>query len=170
MSNDIDGLDWYLLQHKPNSHKIALRNLDRQGFTTFMPLIEETRRASSRFTTRIRPLFPGYIFVALDRARPAFRPINSTYGVSRLVQLGDAPNAVDARIIRDLSERCDATGVLQPAHALAAGDRVQIATGPMSDFVARIEELQPDHRVALLLEFMGQKARLTVPASHLRPA
>ena len=50
---------WFLAQMKPNSHDIANRNLTRQGFETFLPLQEETRRTRGRFVTRRRPLFPG---------------------------------------------------------------------------------------------------------------
>ena len=36
-------ISWYVVQFKPNSHKIALRNLQRQGFETFLPMHEVTR-------------------------------------------------------------------------------------------------------------------------------
>ena len=38
LKNNINN--WYLLQHKPNKQKIALDNLERQGFETFYPLFE----------------------------------------------------------------------------------------------------------------------------------
>lgn len=53
------GASWFLAQFKPNSHKIAVRNLARQGFRTFLPMLEETRCARGRFTQQMRPLFPG---------------------------------------------------------------------------------------------------------------
>ena len=52
-----DTLSWYIVQFKPNSHKIAVRNLQRQGFETFLPMHEVTRR-----TAAVR----GYMFVACD--------------------------------------------------------------------------------------------------------
>ena len=39
-----DTNSWYIVQFKPNSHKIAVRNLERQGFGTFLPMHEVTRR------------------------------------------------------------------------------------------------------------------------------
>ena len=48
---------WYIVQVKPNSHKIAVRNLQRQGFDTFLPMHEVTRRTAAKFETVIRPLF-----------------------------------------------------------------------------------------------------------------
>ena len=48
---------WYIVQFKPNSHKIAVRNLQRQGFEIFLPMHEVTRRTAAKFETVIRPLF-----------------------------------------------------------------------------------------------------------------
>jgi transcriptional antiterminator RfaH len=55
-------LSWYIVQFKHNSHKIAVRNLQRQGFETFLPMHEVTRRTVVKFETVIRPLFAGYMF------------------------------------------------------------------------------------------------------------
>ncbi len=57
---------WYLIQFKPNSHRLAERNLLRQGFETFLPMQEVTRRKASRFVNDLRPLFPGYMFVSVN--------------------------------------------------------------------------------------------------------
>ena len=35
---------WYLAQCKPNATHIAIRNLDNQGFASFLPLQEDTKR------------------------------------------------------------------------------------------------------------------------------
>ena len=59
MHDTAHAINWFLAQMKPNSHDIANRNLTRQGFETFLPLQEETRRTRGRFVTRRRPLFPG---------------------------------------------------------------------------------------------------------------
>lgn len=63
------GTTWFLAQLKPNSVKIAERNLKRQGFRTFLPVEEVTKRANSKFVTAVRPMFPGYIFVSFDATK-----------------------------------------------------------------------------------------------------
>jgi transcriptional antiterminator RfaH len=37
------------------------------------------------------PLFPGYLFVAFDIGKDGWRKVNSTYGITRIVTLGNAP-------------------------------------------------------------------------------
>ncbi|MDG0984248.1 MAG: transcription termination/antitermination NusG family protein [Planktomarina sp.] len=76
---------WFLLQYKPNSHRLALRNLHRQGFETFLPVQDVTQRYSTKFVQQTRPLFPGYMFVSFALDTAPWRKINSTVGVARLV-------------------------------------------------------------------------------------
>ena len=35
---------WYIAQIKPNSYNSAIRNLERQGFETFLPKMDITQR------------------------------------------------------------------------------------------------------------------------------
>lgn len=170
MTQADDSATWFLAQLKPNSHRIAERNLRRQGFTTFLPMQERTRSRNGKFTTSLEPLFPGYVFVAFDTARGGWRAINATYGVSRLVSLGSAPAAVPRELVAHLMQRCDATGKLCPLQDLQQGDPVRFTSGPFADFVTRIEEIATDRRVWVLLELMGRPTRVAVDPSRLRPA
>ena len=116
----------------------------------------------------MRPLFPGYLFVALDVARGAWRAVNSTYGITRLVSLGRAPSPVPSTLVDALMQRCDDAGRLLPPNALEPGDHVTVTKGPFTDFVATIDTIAPDQRVWVLMEFMGGQTRVAVSAQHLR--
>lgn len=159
---------WFLAQYKPNSHRIAVRNLTRQGFPTFLPLLEETRRIQGKFTTRMRPLFQGYLFVALDPSQGGWRAINSTNGITRLVSLGTEPTPVPPDLVSQLRQRCDASGKLLPPRLLQPGDQVTVSAGPFTDFVATIETVAPERRIWVLIEFMGGKTRVALSAEQVR--
>jgi transcriptional antiterminator RfaH len=58
-----------LAQFKPNGHRFAERNIVWQGFQSYLPMQEETRRLWGKFTTRMRRLFSGYLFVAFGKER-----------------------------------------------------------------------------------------------------
>lgn len=168
MSTHDRGTTWFLAQFKPNSHHIAQRNLTRQGFRTFLPMQEETKRTRGKFVTQMRPLFPGYLFVALDMLRGGWRSVNSTYGITRLVSLGKEPTPVPLDLVSQLMLRCDREGKLLPPKLLKPGDEVMLTKGPFMDFVARIEAIAPDRRVYVLMELMGAQTRVAVSADHLR--
>lgn len=161
---------WFLAQVKPNSHQIALRNLKRQGFKTFLPLQEETIRHKDRFVARMRPLFPGYLFVMLDLAKGQWRAVNSTYGLTGLVRFGAQPSPVPADLVGQLAARCDTEGRLVTEADFAPGDQVTLTRGPFADFVATVECISPNERVSVLMGFMGKQTRLDIPTDHLRPS
>ena len=70
--------EWFILQLKANSQQLATKNLNKQGFETFLPLYNITSRKASRFINTAQPLFPGYMFVAFDRTKSEWHKINNT--------------------------------------------------------------------------------------------
>ncbi|RME17531.1 MAG: transcriptional activator RfaH [Alphaproteobacteria bacterium] len=162
------GATWFLAQLKPNSARIAERNLKRQGFKTFLPLEEATQQRGGKFVTIPKPLFPGYIFVAFDAGRGLWRKINSTRGVTKLVSFGREPVPVPLDLVSQLMLRCDAAGKLLPPKLLKPGDRVAITKGPFANFIAEVEQIAPDRRIWVLLDLMGGQTRVAVGAEQLR--
>ena len=105
---------WYLIQFKPNSHRLAERNLLRQGFETFLPMQKITRRKVSRFVSDLKPLFPGYMFVSVNSDLAPWRTINNTIGVSKIVSFEGKPKPLPLKLISGLMLRCDASSTLLP--------------------------------------------------------
>ena len=158
----IKMLNWYLVQLKPNGHRLAKANLERQGFKTFLPLQNVTTRSAHKFVDRHVPLFPGYMFVELDTVQNAWRKVNSTLGVARIVSLGGTPTPVPSAIINEFISRCDDEGILRPTLGLEVGQDVQVLRGPFANFVAKVEEISPDQRVWILIDLLGQPSRISV--------
>ena len=161
---------WYLVQYKPNSHRLAVRNLQRQGFETFLPLQENTLRKATHFSVDLRPLFPGYMFVGVELNAIPWRAINSTIGVSRLVSLANNYKPLPINLISSLMLRCDKNGKLLPPKTLNVGDGVEVLTGPFADFVATVEKIDAQRRIWVLMEFMGQNTRMQISPDNLRLA
>ncbi len=167
MIYNASSMEWFVAQTKPNSHNIAERNLARQGFQTFLPLQETTKRATGEFVTQLRPLFPGYIFIALNIRQGSWRAVNSTYGVSRLVTVSNQPTRVPLDLMTALMQRCDAQGKLLPPKILKPGDPVTLTKGPFTDFVGIVESLVPDQRIWVMLELLGTQRRVSVLGEDL---
>lgn len=158
---------WFLLQFKPKSHRLAERNLNRQGFESFLPLHEVTKYKYNRYVGDLRPLFPGYMFVAFDPETGPWRQINSTIGVSKLVSFGDQPSPIPLDLISGLMARCSSDGKLLPPNQLNKGDPVQLLTGPFANYIAKIETIDADQRVWVLMELMGRVTRISVDSNQL---
>lgn len=166
-SDAIPPARWYLAQTKPNAHRIALRNLVRQGFETFLPLQRLTRRSGGRFVSREVPLFPGYLFVTFATGQRRWHAINNTQGITRLVSFGAEPAHVPLGLVEGLRKRCDEDGVLRDRGLPEHGDAVRLLSGPLADFVARVEEITPERRVWVVLEMMGQPLRVALDAEDI---
>ena len=159
---------WFLAQLKPNSAQIAYKNLDRQGFQTFLPMVEETRQRNGKFLTANRPLFPGYIFVAIDVTKGLWRTVNATYGITKLVSFGKEPAPVQRDLVSQLMLGCDTSGKLLPPELLEPGDQVMLTNGPFANFAAEVQKIAPDQRVWVLMDIMGAQTRVAVRADQIK--
>ena len=161
---------WYLIQFKPNSHRVAERNLRRQEFETFLPMQKITLRKASRFVNDLKPLFPGYMFVSVNSELAPWRTINSTIGVSKLVSFEGKPKPLPLQLISGLMLGCDASGTLIQPKSLNEGDSVEMLNGPFANFIATVDTIDPKQRIWVLMDFMGQKTRMQVIADQLQIA
>ena len=160
--------EWFILQFKSNSHHLAAKNLNRQGFETFLPLHETTSRRLSRFINTSKPLFPGYMFIKFDRAESEWHKINSTYGVSRLITFNSILKSIPTIFVDHLMKRYDLLGKLIPIQKLKKGDQVTVLTGPFANFAATVEKYEDDQRIWVLMDLMGRKSKIQTEAESLQ--
>ena len=159
--------EWFILQFKSNSHHLARKNLNRQGFETFLPLHDTTSRKLSRFINTSKPLFPGYMFIKFDRAGSEWHKINSTYGVSRLITFNSILKSIPTIFVDHLMKRYDLSGKLIPIQKLKKGDHVTVLKGPFANFIATVEKYEADQRIWILMDLMGRKTKIKASSDNL---
>ena len=159
---------WYLIQLKRSSHKIADRNLNQQGFKTFLPLQNFSKRCGAKFLTSTKPLFPGYMFVRIKSDGAPWQKINNTRGVSRLICQDGVPKRVPTQVVSSLISRCDSLGRLLPSSAVQRGDSVKIHSGSLANFVATVETIDSNRRIWVLMDIMGQITRVQVGSEQIK--
>ena len=160
--------EWFVLQFKPNSHHKAKKNLNLQGFDTFLPLHEVTLRKASRFVKSTKPLFPGYMFVSFDKTENKWHKIKNPYGVSRLITFNSILKSIPTIFVDHLMTRYDSSGKFLPIQKLKKGDQVKILKGPFADFIATVEKYETDQRIWILMDLMGRKAKIATPSDALK--
>jgi transcriptional antiterminator RfaH len=159
---------WYVVHTQPNGEGRADLNLRRQGFATYLPRYARRRRHARRQEVVKRPLFPRYLFVALDLARDRWRAVHSTFGVNRLVLAGEEPLPVPESIVEEIRAREGADGLvaLGLPSGVGPGSPVRLVDGIFADAKGVVERIADDRRVAVLLELLGREVRVFVsPAS-----
>lgn len=147
---------WFAVQLKPNSFRIAERSLLRQNFVFCCPKIKKMTVKFGKPRVQISALFSGYMFIQVDKPNFNWRSISSTYGVSRVItnSLG-APSYLPSAFIKGLLKRCDAEGYILPPEILSEGDSVRFAQGALSQFIAKVERVDENKRIWLLLDILG---------------
>ena len=160
--------EWFILQFKYNSHHQAVKNLNRQGFETFLPLHDTTSRRLSRFVSTSKPLFPGYMFIRFDRAESEWHKINNTYGVSRLITFNSTLKSIPTSFVDSLMMRYDLSGKLLPIKKLKKGYHVTVLKGPFANFIATVEKYEADQRIWILMDLMGRKTKIITPSDALK--
>ena len=151
---------WFIAQIKPNSYKAATQNLERQGFETFLPQMEITQRQKNKFIVKNVYVFPGYIFVSFDPHLIAWTKINSTYGVSQILAFNNKPSEISSDLIFELKARYEIKISQTKKEKLQKGDSIKFFAGPFADLIAKVESVEENNRIWVLLEAMGGYQRL----------
>ena len=152
---------WFVIQIKPNSYDLAVRNLERQGFEAFLPKIKTTIKKENKFIDKEVLLFFGYAFVGIDRYNANWSKISSTYGVLKLLGFNNKPSEVPINLITALKNRYG-NNVNPINKNLKRGDRIKFYNGPFADLVTKIESVDADKRIYVLLEVMGGHRKLEI--------
>ncbi len=165
-----DGQRWFVVQTLSSREAGAWAQLSRQGFHAFLPRICKTIRHARKLRTVLAPVFPGYLFVALDVEQDRWRSINGTFGVARLITARERPVAVPAGVVESLLEMLDGDSIMRFDDGLRVGHRVEVVSGPFAQAMGQLQRLDSAGRVRVLLEIMGGQVPVLVERNVLRPA
>jgi transcriptional antiterminator RfaH len=162
----LGGASWFVVQTQSHAEAKAASHLKRQGFETYLPRYLKRRRHARRIETIAVPLFPRYMFVAVDMAVQRWRAIQSTIGVARLVCNGDGPAAVAVAVIEGLKCREDERGFvkIERRPRFSPGDKVRVVDGVFSACLGLFDGVTDGERVAILLDLLGRKVRVFLDA------
>jgi transcriptional antiterminator RfaH len=163
---------WFVAHTQPNAEAKAAGHLNRQGFEVYLPRYLKRRRHARRIETVAAPLFPRYVFVAVDLAAQRWRSIYSTVGVARLVCNGDDPAAVPDAVVGALKSREDMRGFikLDSRPGFRPGEKVRVLDGAFSSCLGLFEGMAERERIAILLDLLGRKVRVVLDADLVAAA
>jgi len=166
------GVRWYVVQTQVNGEVKAAQNLLRQGYEIYLPRYLKRRRHARKVDFAAKPLFPRYMFVAIDLATQRWRSIQATFGVARLVTNGDDPAAIPEGVVRALRAREDDKGFIRLDNkpAFAPGDKVRVLAGAFMDSAGLFNGLADHDRVSILLDMLGRKVRVLLDADMVTAA
>lgn len=149
---------WYVLRTKPHKERTVFRQLQAKGVTVYFPALHVT--PTNPRAAKIRPFFPGYMFVQLDLESEGDNALRWLPGTNGLVRFGKLPATVPDQLIRELQRRVaqiEAEGET-PEEKLTKGDRVRVVEGPFAGYEAIFDmRLSGRDRVQVFLSLVNRE-------------
>ena len=146
---------WYLVKTKSKQEDIAILNLENQNFHVYCPFV--------LIRNKNEVLFPGYIFIQLDKDTQNWSPIRSTKGVLYFVRFGLSYAKIPDNIIEFIkTNQLNTAEKLKNINKFKSGDKVQITDGVFKNCIAIFKSYKSDERVILLMNLLGQQQKLTI--------
>lgn len=161
-------MDWFLVRSKPRQEAVALTNLTRQGYESYLPMFSAEKIVRRKQTIVQEPMFARYLFVRLDTTGKgqSWSPIRSTLGVSELVCFGNKAAKVDEALIDMLRER-EAWQGEQPKSLFNEGAKVVITKGAFAGLQAIYQMNDAEGRAMVLLDLLSKPVAMKVEAASL---
>jgi len=164
-------MTWYALRSRPHMEQSAYRQVRARGFGAYLPCLPV--KPTNPRARKLRPLFPGYLFVEADLQAVGLSAFQYVPYSSGLVCFGGEPAPITNEIIQGLRRRLLELAPESAAHGaqLARGDRVVIVEGPLAEWEAVVDRrISGKARVRVLLELLGgRRVPLELPVSQVNP-
>jgi len=147
--------NWYLIKTKPRHENVAIKNLENQEYSTYCPTVKIKKNNVV--------LFPGYIFIHLDKKRENWSPIRSTKGVLNFVRFGLNFAQVPDTVIEFLkaNELINKEKFIN-LNKFKPGEKVQITDGVFKNCVAIFKSFKSEERLILLMNLLGQQQTINI--------
>jgi transcriptional antiterminator RfaH len=160
--------NWYLIHTKIRQERVALVNLERQGFECFLPLIRAEKLSRGALQIVQEALFPRYLFIRLGTGleSQSWAPIRSTLGGNRLVTFGQIPAKIDDELIAAMQTQSEGSEVV--LRHIEPGEQVVVTDGPFVGVEAIYQMADGDGRVVLLLNILSKQVKITVSPASVR--
>jgi len=166
---EIENSKWFLIYTKPREEERAKKNLENQGFETFLPMIAREKKSQPK-SFFFKPLFPRYLFTTINLERDNWAQIKSTRGVSHVVVFGDKIVAVPNTVLTFLKTRVDDNDIVKQkitSQILQKGDKLVIKKGPLQGKEAIFLSATGKERVRILLKLMNELIIAEVPGHDI---
>ena len=152
------SVSWYVIRSKPNKEDFLARQFEAQGMKVFHPRIRV--RVVNPRARKMRPYFPGYIFVEVDLEQTGWSVLQWMPGAMGLVSFGGVPASVPESLVNAIRKRVDEvnTSERDSIKRLNKGQVVTIEAGPFAGYEAVFDEhLSGQERVRVLLKLLNKQ-------------
>jgi len=158
---------WFAVYTLSCREKQVSRHMDIHAIEHFLPVTKSRRRWKNGCTVVIdEPLFPGYLFVRIDRTERT--QVLAVPGVHSIVGTGKDPIPLPQFEIETLRRSIDFLKI-EPHPYLSVGERATILRGPLAGMTGIVTRKKNGLRFVLSLDLIMKSVAVEVDAADLEP-
>ncbi len=162
-----DTQQWMVLYTKPRAEKKASENLEKQGFTVYLPCVTVVKQWSDRKKKIQEPLFKSYLFIYSTKAQAAIAGRNENIvGVVRFNGQAAMVREEEMEAIRRIEAGAGNVDVVATP-LLPVGQKVRIKQGNLQGLTGTLTEHRGSCRVAIEIESLGCDLLVEVPGGNV---
>ncbi len=156
---------WYVVQSNPQKEMFLWEQLYLRGIETYYPSIR-VRPVNPR-ARKLKPYFPGYLFVRLEPGHGEFCSLRWVPGAVGLVSFGDEAAVVPDDLIQTIRQKVDEINALggHVLDGLKPGVPIIIREGLFCGYHGIFDaRLSDQDRARVLIELLkGRQVRVELP-------
>ena len=157
------ALDWYVAHVRPRCEKKLVEHGKIYDFLTTLPTYSSTKKYRGKVVTFLKPLFPGYVFLQLNRKTRQVA-VQSNY-VANMLEVHDQEKFKEQ--LSDILFALEQKVEIRVEPTIGEGNRVFVKSGPLQGHEGWEEESFGMTTNLLRLDFIGQDAAVKVEANTL---
>lgn len=150
---------WYVLRTMTgHEDKVKARLENREEcLNILLPKDEITYKIRGREIKRLKPLFPGYVFVQMELQEEYRYSIKNTPGVINFIGYGNEPSPVEDLEIENILEMIE-SGETRESAPFEVGDQVHVTDGPFMGISGFVSDINPKKsRLKVEVEILGKQ-------------
>jgi transcription antitermination factor NusG len=161
---------WHVLRSKPNKEQFLAGQLESRNVEFYYPqlLVHPVNPRSSK----IRPYFPGYLFVNVDGDGCASVDFRWLPGATGLVSFDSQAATVPDHLVQAIRRQVDRINAAggEVLAGLKPGERVLIMEGPFKGYDAIFDSrISGSERVRVLLKFLrARQVPVELPTAYVQ--
>ncbi|HUU46027.1 MAG TPA: transcription termination/antitermination NusG family protein [Acidobacteriota bacterium] len=162
-----EGARWTAVMTKPRCEKAFARYCEGAKVPSYLPLRKRVGRYQRRTVTTWLPMFPGYVFVQYDPARPA--ELVNSHKIVRILDIGPTSEVVLVEELCTLQkmEELGRTAEIEVMSEIVPGKTVRITGGPLNGLTGIVERRFGAVRVTVNVDLLGQSVAIEMDVGDI---
>jgi transcriptional antiterminator NusG len=162
-------MNWYAVQTRSRHEKMVARQLERQGFATFLPLTTQLRQWSDRRKLIELPLFPGYAFLRMVYQPEQRLRVLGTEGIVSFVGMHGQGMPIPDKQIEHIQTLMAAKVPLESYPFLKVGQRVKIRSGSLNGTEGILVGQESDRMLVISVELIQRSVSIRLQGYEVEP-